>query len=458
MRRTLTLVAGMVIGGAAVGLLLVAGLSLFGTGLLCAEGILCDLAGYRNVGAARGIHLVGTADPYRSFAVVWETPSRQRPPSVEYRPAGRGDWSKATGTSQQAPPNGLVASDAHIHRVEVTDLEPGTEYEYRVSWDARSRERSFSPTFVTHTLSREQPIRVAFLSDTCLQLRPDGRSGPMDAIMRDLRSTDIDLILGGGDYACALDDGRYATPEPVVQRFFDEWQPVFSSIPFVAQYGNHESCHGEWPELWDARLDLSWAPEQAADGRSFAFDILDTHIVGLYATGCAETVPEDHVAWLSENLEQARGRGQRHLIVYQHAPLFGEGRAHPPAEAMRRQLVPVLERQQVDLHLSAHDMSYERTQPITNAGGEGAPATAAAGTPEGAWSGVVYAKVSPTGRPTHRDDNVPADVPPYFAVVDDQRYFYATFTIHPGDRPLEYRAYAFDGQGRRSVLDRLTLP
>jgi hypothetical protein len=49
--------------------------------------------------------------------------------------------------------------------------------------------------------------------------------------------------------------------------------------------------------------------------------------------------------------------------------LFAHGVCHPAREEVRETLQPILERCGVDLHLSAHDQSYERTPPLRAGGG-----------------------------------------------------------------------------------------
>jgi hypothetical protein len=179
--------------------------------------------------------------------------------------------------------------------------------------------------------------------------------------------------------------------------------------------------------------------------------------VGFYGTGAHNTVPAEHVAWLDETLADARARGQRHLVVFQHASLFGTGQAHPPEEAMRRQLVPVLEQRQVDLFLSAHDMAYERTLPLT-AAADGQPVSGSiAQAVRGAWNGVVYAKVSPTGRATGIENSIADPRPSHIAVADDDHFFYATLVLAGNGGPMEYTAYAFDRRGQRRVIDHFSV-
>jgi predicted MPP superfamily phosphohydrolase len=445
-----------VAGGVLATLIIGAVLALLGPPALCARNLLCAKAGYTNLGAASGVHLVGTDDPFSSLAVVWSSPGRQQPPRVQYRQAGDETWSVAAGASEPAPRNGLLPGDGFLHHVRVAGLVPGTRYEYRVSRDPRSKDKDYSQVFTTRTPSAAGPVRLAFVSDICLKNRPDGRSGPIDALMRQLLSADVDLILGGGDYACAVDDGRYPAAEPAIQRFFDEWQPVFARIPFYAEYGNHECCVGEQSVWWDARLDHSGFTDRTADGRSFAFDLLDTHLVGLYATGASKAVPAEHLAWLEETLSAARHRGQRHLLVFEHAPVYSTGRRHPSEPELRHQLAPILEHYQVDLHLSAHDMSYERTFPLLE-GGEGGPEVVSReGSAYPAWAGVVYAKISPSGRASGNQDNVPDPIAPYLAAVDDQHFIYGILTLS-SEGPLRMTVYALDPTGHAQLADEIVL-
>src|SRR3546814_5470515 len=84
----------------------------------------------------------------------------------------------------------------------------------------------------------------------------------------------------------------------------------------------------------------------------------------MFAPGDGYLPPEDLLGWLDEDLGAARRNGAQWLIVYQHDSLFGHGLSHPADPRLRRLLMPILEKHEVDLHLSAQDQSYERTFPL----------------------------------------------------------------------------------------------
>jgi len=149
----------------------------------------------------------------------------------------------------------------------------------------------------------------------------------------------------------------------------------------------------------------------------------------------------------------ARGRGQRYAVVFSHGPIIAQGRRHPPQPEFRAAIAPVLEAEEVDLHLSAHDMAYERTAPLRNAA-EGAPMAGEA--EPGAWPGVVYAKVSPGGRRALDREVLPPSLPNYVAAAEDDHFYYAVVTVTP-DGPIDYVAYRIDDAGARSVVDQFVI-
>ncbi len=438
-------------GGAIVGFGLVAVLLRAGPETLCAKALLCSPISVEQVGGAKAIHLAGAPDLKRGFSVYWETANPLQDARVSYRPDGLGGWREAKAVSVPAPPNGFLKGAGHIHRTTIEGLEPGTVYEYRVSSDLRGA-GPWSETFRTRTLPETGPVSLAFVSDLCLRDRPDGRSAGVEVTRASLSQARPDYILGGGDYACALDDGRYAMAEPAIQQWFQEWQSVFTRSPFLAQYGNLECCHGSDTSQWKPRLTQGWAGSYSPDGLSFSFDVLDAHFVGFFEPGTGAVPGKDALDWLEADLEAARARGQRFLVVYQHGPLFGAGQTHPPDPSLQAAIVPILERQQVDLHLSGHDQSYERTLPLMG-GADGKPKI---GSQERGlydrWDGVVYAKVSPSGRHARLQPNLPETIPAYMAVADDSAYYYAMISLS-GQGELSVVTHKVDANANNDVID-----
>jgi hypothetical protein len=99
------------------------------------------------------------------------------------------------------------------------------------------------------------------------------------------------------------------------------------ALPFSLHWGNHECCLAEGLNLWTPRF---WLPSTSDDGLSYSFDVGANHFVSLFATGDYRlTITQMTASWLEADLAQARSRGAKRLIVYQHEPIFCTGANHP---------------------------------------------------------------------------------------------------------------------------------
>lgn len=418
-------------------------------------------------GTPSQIHLSWVLEPCTSLTLVWYTPGSDNPALVEYRRVGEAEWVGASGTSRASPEIG-----GSRHRATIADLAPGTEYEYRVSSD-RSAAPAASQVFRTRTapLPGSADVSFAFLCDTGLIGRLDGNATGTRQVIDELLADDPLFVLGGGDYAYANRDGRYADVADAVDAWFEQMQPLFTRCPLMAQYGNHEVLARLWswpgPRLRNVHRDLEerfedWAPRFAHphgfdQGKNYSFEVADAHITALFVPGAAPAV--DQLDWLDADLAQARGRGKRWLIVFQHQPIHGHGSSHPANPEVRKALVPILERHRVDLHLSGHDQNYERTYPLVGGPDEPRP-TSSSKTTYAAGSGVVYAKVSPGGKMSELGDGFSrfgAERPPFVAVRDDTAHHYALVTLRAAGE-LEVSAYSVVGDGSaKTLLDRFRI-
>lgn len=458
---------GFVAGGLVAAAIVAFGLWSKGPGVFCAGDILCTKNSYLTVNTPQQITLGVVSDDPLRLGVAWATNSRVMRPRLEYRLPDATDWLTVEASSRAAPRNGLLATDTILHQALLAPIQPGTAFEYRVVhdihvWEDGQRTGIERFTTVDKTArvppdNTQRPLSVAFISDTGLSGRVDGLASGAAAIRRHLGDDAPHLILGGGDYAYANRDGRFAFPSTAIDEWLREWSSLLERAVFVPQWGNHECCLEEKNTWWLPRFVLP--EQQSPDGLSYAFDLGDIHFVSFYAPGYIDAPTPSRLAWLERTLEAARNRGQTWLIVYQHEPIFGHGESHPANPETRARMMPILERHRVDLHLSAHDQNYERTHPIrTDAAGALVIGSALAGSST-EWDGVIYAKVSPAGKRSEITQDfsyLPDTQPPTVAVASDTAYHYAMLNWTP-DGTLDYIAYAVAEDGRRSVLDRFTL-
>ena len=116
-------------------------------------------------------------------------------------------------------------------------------------------------------------------------------------------------------------------------------------------------------------------------------------------------------------------------------------------------MAPILERHQVDLHLSGHDQNYERTYPLTEARGEPV-VTSTAMSRYAAGEGVIYAKVSPSGKLSDRGKNFSRfgkEPPSHVAVRDDSAHHYALIDVKQTGE-LSVSVYKVAGDGTPKTL------
>lgn len=389
-------------------------------------------------GPAREIQLTWTEDPATSLTVCWAGGSGSNPALLEIRPAEGGPWTRVRGVSRARP-----GSFGRLHTAVVRDLEPGRAYVYRVSGDAGCS-APWSDVHPARTApgDRRTPCEAVFLCDVGLAGRPDGTCEATRDVLEAIRAEDPCLILGGGDYAYANRDPRFLDPADAIGAWFAQMQPLLAGAPFMAQLGNHEIELGEALGEWAARLPRL---ERGA-GLSHSFDAGPAHFVGLHAPGRAPS-PAD-LDWLEADLGSEAARSASWRIVYQHAPIFSHGSSHPARPELRA-LMETFDRLGVDLHLSGHDQSYERTHAL-RADGRIVPPHARDPWPAyAAGHGVVYAKVSPAGKLSDRGGDfsrLRRPAPAEIAARDDGAHHWARLRISPSQLCVIVKALPAPGR------------
>lgn len=406
-------------------------------------------------GPACEVNLTWSEEPSTSLTVRWASRTGRNPGQVEIRSVGHGEWRRVNASSRERP-----GSRGTLHEATIGDLAPGTCYEYRVSCDIGHGDE-WSPTFEGRTAPDAPNARfeAVFVCDVGLAGRRDGTADGASDVLGAIRRAPPVVVLGGGDYAFAHGDARFLDPADAIGAWFDQMQPLFASVPFMPQLGNHEVEVGERLADWQPRL--PGRRSSSADGLSFSFDLGPAHIVALYAPGRAPR-PEDW-DWLERDLRAEAARAAAWRIVYQHAPLFAHGSSHPDRPELR-ELAPRFAALGVDLHLSGHDQNYERTHVLAVDGTEQGPEAPASGPPSRAarypaGRGVVYAKVSPSGKLSERgmgSSRLPATPTPPVVMQHDRGYHWARLVVDGDDLRVIVESLAEAGDAT-VIVDELVI-
>jgi acid phosphatase type 7 len=403
------------------------------------------------------IHLSWPRNPASSLCVTWQVQQAANAWDLEYRPSDSRTWHRVRSSIFPSPGRGF------LQRAHIDGQRPDTTIEYR--FFGRERPEKVFKGFSARTAPAGpgNPFTFIFFSDTGLIGRRDGNATGTEAIFAKIRERDPLFVLGGGDYAYANRDGRFASVGDAVDEWFRQAEVVVSRCPLYAQYGNHEILLQERFEDWSARFAH---PAGFDDGRSYSFDVAAVHFAGLFMPD-VRAAEQRHADWLDDDLRRARASGARRLIVFHHEPIYGHGRSHPAAPKIRDMLVPIYDRHRVDLVLSAHDQNYERTFPLVHrvvrrADAEGQEPmvmdSAASHYPD--WKGVIYAKVSPAGKMSEIGNDFSRFTVPqgeHIAVRDDTAHHFAEVHVTP-DSALVVTVLSYDARRRHiGEVDRFQL-
>jgi hypothetical protein len=241
------------------------------------------------------------------------------------------------------PTRRVEIPSATLHVVDIVDLEPASTYRYDVFMGDENLTEGAGFHFRTAPPLGTGKAHLVALGDS-------GTGGPEQRIIADLLcELQPDLFLHTGDLNYISDIDR---------ALFSPYRETMASTCLYPSRGNH-----------DVRLpwgDLFFVPGQEFGGDPvtfYTFDWAAAHFI--VADTNKSLLPEnEHIAWLTEALENASSGGQNWVILLFHAPPFNAGSHSSASRRIREALVPLFDRFEVDLVLSGHDHNYQRTFPI----------------------------------------------------------------------------------------------
>lgn len=307
------------------------------------------------------IRQVITADSTTSRTFMWQSDYAEENPVVEYRQAGDDD------SLMQLPASSDAFSDdgvtTYIHTAAVTDLKPGTAYEYRVgAGDKRSSWQSF------HTAQGHDFKALIF---------PDSQSSDYSVWAATAqpawqRNQDAQFFINMGDL---VDNGQ---DHYQWNAWFDVVGDMIARIPVVPLLGNHETYDKDWkvrmPEAYLHLFALPRIDREKYQNQFYSFDYGDVHFVVLNTQSqeLADFEPsldEDEVAWFKEDMAKTTKKWK--IVLMHKDPLqYGfANRPQPREEGFSpegRLWMPLFDQYGVDAVLSAHLHTYRDRGHIRN--------------------------------------------------------------------------------------------
>lgn len=310
---------------------------------------------------ASNIRQVITADSTTSRTFMWQSDYAEENPVVEYRQAGDDD------SLMQLPASSDAFSDdgvtTYIHTAAVSDLKPGTAYEYRVgAGDKRSDWQSF------HTAQGHDFKALIF---------PDSQSSDYSVWAATAqpawqRNQDAQFFINMGDL---VDNGQ---DHYQWNAWFDVVGDMIARIPVVPLLGNHETYDKDWkvrmPEAYLHLFALPRIDREKYQNQFYSFDYGDVHFVVLNTQSqeLADFEPsldEDEVAWFKEDMAKTTKKWK--IVLMHKDPLqYGfANRPQPREEGFSpegRLWMPLFDQYGVDAILSAHLHTYRDRGHIRN--------------------------------------------------------------------------------------------
>ena len=309
-----------------------------------------DLSETDQTQVTRGPYLqMGTQD---AVTVRWRTD------------AGTDTWVRyglTAGSLTSSASNATVTTE---HELRLTGLAPGTRYYYSVGTASGALAGDATYTFVT------APVATPATSTRVWVLGDSGMPGTYAWAVRDAyaawtgaRGTDLWLMLGDNAYQTGTDAEFQAA-------VFDQYPVMLRQSVLWPTRGNHDFVYANTN---DDYYDFFTMPSAAEAGglvsgteAYYAFNWGNVHFVCLDSEGTDRSPGSDMLTWLANDLA---ANTQPWVIAFWHHPPYTKGSHDSDDDLdsggrmrdMRQNVVPILEAAGVDLVLTGHSHSYERS-------------------------------------------------------------------------------------------------
>ncbi|RTR37896.1 DNRLRE domain-containing protein [Shewanella canadensis] len=322
---------------------------LFLSGLLCSL-LVITVFDVRAENLNRGPYLqMGTQ---QSMTVKWRT-DVSSPSSVTYGT----ELNDLSGTASGA--------DGLDHRVLISGLQPDTRYYYALldeSGGVLAGGDSSHFFYTSPNLGNTELTRVWVIGD----------SGTADSNARAVRDayltrtgseyTDLWIMLGDNAYSTGTDNEYQAA-------VFDLYPELLKQSPLWATLGNHDGASADSASQDGPYYDIFTLPTNGEAGgvpsgteAYYSFDYGQIHFICLESHETDRASNGAMLTWLVNDLEAT---SQPWIIAYWHHPPYTKGSHNSDSESrlieMRENALPILESYGVDLVLSGHSHSYERS-------------------------------------------------------------------------------------------------
>lgn len=249
------------------------------------------------------------------------------------------------------------------HSVTLSGLDAGTRYYYSVgSSDGVIVGDSEEYRFETSpAVGVDERVRIWVLGDS--GLANDSARAVRDAYLGYSETAPIDVFLMLGDNAYVT-----GTDAEHQRAIFDMYPAILRTTVLWPTLGNHDGFNADSDTESGPYYDIFTLPRKGEAGgvasgteAFYSFDYANIHFICLDSYDSDRAIDGAMMSWLVDDLEAT---AQSWVIAFWHYPPYSDGHnsdTDPIMIEMREHAMPILEAAGVDLVLSGHSHSYERS-------------------------------------------------------------------------------------------------
>lgn len=269
----------------------------------------------------------------------------------------KGETLKPAEPDPPGTPRFTGPTDYSVFRAELTNLTPGTEYEFTIG--------TASPTYRFRTMPSKATNAFHFVSG--------GDCGVNSHVIANNRIAAVQdpmFALIGGDLG--YDNGLSGNTALMFIRNYAQTMIDNKGrlVPLVTCLGNHEVKGGFGKSLKDATFFTPLFGGLYSETSYATLDFGDYLSLVLLDSGHCAKIPGEQSAWLNGVLRERTGKN--HLIPVNHVPCYpsyrepeGQKGKLGTGEEQRKYWVPLFEKYGVDIVLEHHDHTFKRTHPLS---------------------------------------------------------------------------------------------
>jgi hypothetical protein len=247
-------------------------------------------------------------------------------------------------------------SDFKVFRAEITGLEPGTDYQFRIGKE--------SPIYRFRTMPAKATNGLSFITGGDCGVNQHTVANNIQAARQDPAFAVI-----GGDLA--YENGKTVSTHLSFLKNYSKHMVGRDGrlIPMLACIGNHEVEGGYGTKRAKAPFFYSLFDGLFTDTGYATLDFGQYLSLVLLDTGHTSAVAGDQTDWLDRQLKARRDHP--HVLVVNHVPAYPTARrwenfplSPGTGDPNRRHWVPLFEKYRVPVVLEHHDHTFKRTKPM----------------------------------------------------------------------------------------------